>query len=89
MLPVSAKVKVYKNEPIGDPVYAHSVHLSADYADGKNKEWAYATPSLNLGMTVIPAVAKQFPVGRAFTLIFDPEPEPEVVPEDQPDGTNG
>jgi len=83
---VTAKVKVYKNDALGDPVYAHSVGLSADYADGRNQEWAYATPSLNLAMTVTPEVAVHFPMGQAFTLTFDTDEEPAA---DQPEGTNG
>ncbi len=64
---ITAKVKVTNNVVNGD--YA-SLSFNADYADGRNQEWAYATPSLSLSMTVRPEVAERFPMGQAFTLTF-------------------
>lgn len=46
--------------------------FSADYNDGRNKEWAKATPYLNLAMVVKPEIADRFEVGSAYTLIFTP-----------------
>lgn len=46
--------------------------FSADYADGRNKEWAKYTPSLELRMRVKDSVAEQFEPGQAFTLTFEP-----------------
>jgi len=52
-----------------------SVQLNfyADYADGKNKEWAVNTPTLSLSMTVRKDVAeKQFPVDvTSYTITFE------------------
>ena len=42
-----------------------------DYADGRNKEWAVATPNLSLSMTVKPEVAEMFETGSAYTLSFE------------------
>lgn len=44
--------------------------FGADYADGRNKEWAAATPALTVNMTVKPEVAAQFKVGGHYTLTF-------------------
>ena len=41
-----------------------------DYQDGRNKEWAAATPSLRLTMTVKLDVAAQYAEGAAYTLTF-------------------
>lgn len=47
----------------------------ADYADGRNKEWAAATPNLNLQMTVKPSVSEMFEVGKGYTLTFEENTE--------------
>lgn len=48
------------------------LRFSVDYADGANKEWATATPSLNLEMAVKREIAeKYFPLGRKVTLTFE------------------
>lgn len=44
--------------------------FSADYADGRNKEWSKYTPNLELRMRVKDSVAEQFELGQAFTLVF-------------------
>lgn len=44
-----------------------------DYDDGRNKEWAAATPALSLTMTVKPEVAERFEVGAHYTLTFSQE----------------
>lgn len=59
--------------------YLLSFH--ADYADGRNKEWAAASPSLSIQMTVRPDVAKLFDQGERYTLYFEKE-EPETPAED-------
>jgi hypothetical protein len=45
--------------------------FSADYADGRNKEWAKYTPSLELRMRVKNSVAEKFDLGQAFVLTFE------------------
>jgi hypothetical protein len=47
--------------------------FGADYADGRNAEWAAATPTLSLNMTVKPEVADLFTTGGRYTLTFEPE----------------
>lgn len=49
------------------------LNFAADYQDGRNKEWAAYTPTLNLSMTVIPKVAEKFNVGAHYTLTFTEE----------------
>lgn len=46
------------------------VTFYADYADGRNKEWASATPTLNLQMTLNGHAADLFEQGAAYTLQF-------------------
>jgi hypothetical protein len=72
---VTAKVVVSGNVTTGQGTAYEQVNLSftPDYADGRNKEWAVATPGLSLSMTVKPEVAEHFPQGKAFTLTFTPE----------------
>lgn len=69
---ITAKVKVYKS-----PGYAGSddvrLDFSADYGEGKNKEWATATPVINVMMYVKPEVAEKFESGKSYTLTFEPE----------------
>ncbi len=47
--------------------------FTADYADGRNKEWSKYTPNLTLDMLVLDSVAEQFNPGDAFTLTFERE----------------
>lgn len=77
MSAVTAKVVVsnrieHKKNAEGE-VYNVAVSFYPDYADGRNKEWAFATPSLSLTMNVRPEVAQFFPLGQKFTLTFEPE----------------
>lgn len=50
-----------------------NVSFGADYADGRNKEWARYTPGLSLTMGLRGAVADQFEVGKPYILTFEPE----------------
>lgn len=49
--------------------------IVADYAEGRNKSWADATPVLNMDITVNKEVAKLLNVGDRFTLTFTPDEE--------------
>lgn len=71
---ITAKVQVQSKleSGVGDNRQV-IVRLTADYQDGRNKEWSIYTPSLNLEMTVKGEVADRFPIGQAFTLQFAPE----------------
>jgi hypothetical protein len=42
--------------------------FTVDYADGRNKEWADATPAMTFNMTVKKEVGALFTPGQAFTL---------------------
>lgn len=52
------------------------VSFAPDYQDGRNQEWAFATPSLQLNMTLRGAAADHFEVGKKYTLTFTPEETP-------------
>lgn len=71
---VTAKFKVSRvtDYQWGNP--AAEVEFVPDYAQGRNAEWAAATPSGVIRMTVTNEGALQyFTLGRSFTVIFDPD----------------
>jgi hypothetical protein len=74
VMSVTAKVKVTSKVPYnqGTEHEQHTIGFQPDYTDGRNQEWAVATPALSLSMSVKPDVAKRFEVGQAFTLTFEP-----------------
>lgn len=70
MASVTAKVKLDSADSDGSE--QTTLRFSPDYQDDRNKEWAAATPSLSLIMTVRNEVAEQhFSVGDRYTLTFD------------------
>lgn len=81
---ITAKVQVQsKTESgVGDQRQV-VVMFTADYAGGRNNEWAMYTPSLQLTMTLKGAVADRFTCGQRFTLTFAADPaEGEGIPGD-------
>jgi hypothetical protein len=70
MTAVTAKVECTRY----DTGWQDSVALtfSPDYADGRNADWAAATPALSLSMTVKADVAEHFKQGGKYTLTFTP-----------------
>lgn len=79
MSAVTAKVKVSSrtdnvwNEGTEHEVAVAQLTFAVDYNDGRNAEWAAATPSLSLNMSVKKAIADEhFPLGKAITLTFEP-----------------
>lgn len=64
-----AKVKLSSKMTTGTD--AVRLAFYADYSDGRNKEWAVATPSLSIDMTVKPEVAERLTAGQAYTLTFE------------------
>lgn len=52
-----------------------TVSFMPDYRDGRNAEWAAATPSLSLTMTLRGDVADRFQVGKRYMLMFEPSPD--------------
>lgn len=70
---VTARFKVQR---ANDMKWATEVELVPDYADGRNKEWAEATPAGTIRMTIKNAVAAaQFPEGRAIKVTFEENPD--------------
>jgi hypothetical protein len=73
MTTITAKVrcstKVVQGE--GDNASA-TVTFGADYADGANKAWSLATPTLGINMTLNGTAAALFEQGAAYTLEFVP-----------------
>lgn len=68
---VTAKVKCVSKLPSGDGSTRQVlVQFQPDYTDGRNKEWAAATPHLALQMTLNDSAADLFEQGKAYTLQF-------------------
>lgn len=72
---ITAKVQCFdkKETQVGDQKQA-TIRFCPDYSDGRNKEWATSTPSLELRMTVNGDVADRFEPLQAYLLTFTPEP---------------
>jgi len=65
----TAKVKLASKEPLGTSQV--TLRFEPDYQDDRNREWAEATPTLQLTMNVRGDVAENFEPG-AYTLTFEP-----------------
>lgn len=80
---VTAKFKVARKVPLGPThnaetgvwegkPWAHEVELTPDYAEGRNKEWAEATPAGMIRLTIKNELAaEQFVPGEGYTITFD------------------
>lgn len=80
MSQVTAKVVCNSKSESGEGAGRQaSLGFCPDYADGRNKEWAAATPHLSLSMTVVGPVADLFNQGDRLTLTFTTD-EPAVAP---------
>lgn len=68
---ITAKILCHKKTEYGEgDARQASVSFGADYANGRNKEWAANTPSLSLSMTLNGKAADLFEEGKAYTLQF-------------------
>lgn len=68
---VTAKFKVSRRNEME---WATEIELTPDYAQGRNSEWAAATPAGMIRLTVKNEVAaKQFKQDRPFTVTFEHE----------------
>ena len=68
---ITAKVVCSSKSESGEGEGRQSVvTFSADYADGRNKEWSLYTPSLSLTMTLKGEVADRFEPSKAYELRF-------------------
>lgn len=82
---VTAKFKVARKIPVGvtydaetgewsGKPYGFEVELTPDYAEGRNKEWAEATPAGTIRLTIKNELAaQQFEAGAAYTVTFERE----------------
>lgn len=65
---VTAKFKVSRKANMG---WATEVELTPDYADGRNKEWAEATPAGMIRLTIKNSLAaEQFNEQDHYTVLF-------------------
>lgn len=78
---VTAKFNVSRKSPLGEytkpdgeevPAWAHEVEFTPDYAQGRNAEWAAATPAGMIRLTIKNELAsEQFNPGDHYTIIFE------------------
>jgi len=45
-----------------------SLGFTPDYQDGRNQDWATATPNLHLQFTVKDEIGERFELGKAYTF---------------------
>lgn len=48
-----------------------SLAFTTDYGDGRNKEWASATPIADIKFTVKPELGERFTLGTAYTFTVE------------------
>jgi len=66
---VTARFKVTRVSPY---TYATEIEMTPDYAEGRNKEWADATPSGMIRMTVKNELAaEQFKENASVHVLFE------------------
>jgi hypothetical protein len=65
---VSAKLKLQAKQDQGNQV---GLTFSPDYEDGRNAEWAEATPTLSLAMTVKADVGALFEAGKCYDMYLE------------------
>lgn len=58
------------------------VQFGPNYGEGKNSEWAASTPTLDLSMSVLDAVAELVELGDAITLTFAKDQGEQAVAAD-------
>lgn len=56
-----------------DDASQSEVRFQPDYADDRNKDWAAATPHLEINMTLNGDAANAFEAGKRYTLTFEEE----------------
>lgn len=68
---ITAKVRCSTKNVVGEGENRYAdVSFTPDYADGRNKEWAWATPGLSLAMRLNDKATDLFEHGKAYTLQF-------------------
>lgn len=80
---VTAKFKVARKIPLGptfdvetstwsdQPPWAWEIELVPDYAEGRNADWAAATPAGMIRLTIKNELAaEQFQAGDAYDIVF-------------------
>ena len=65
---VSMRTRVQAKNDLGFGTDNVQLQFVPDYEDGRNKEWASATPVLTFSMTVIKDIAEMFEVGEKITF---------------------
>lgn len=77
---ITAKIQcLNKIDQVSGTEHVNStVTFGPNYADGRNAEWAAATPNLSLSLVVRGDVADRFESGKCYTLTFEPDDTPDA-----------
>jgi hypothetical protein len=67
---ITAVAKLYQKTPSSDASYVQ-LNFQAAYDDERNRAWSKYTPSLSVGMNVLPEVAEQFELNANYVLTFE------------------
>lgn len=63
------KMRLTSKTLSGSGDYAQcGLQFTTDYADGRNKEWATATPIADIKFTVKDEIGQRFELGAAYTF---------------------
>lgn len=63
------RMKLSSKTLSGSGEYAQcGLQFTTDYADGRNKEWAAATPVADIKFTVRHEIGERFELGKAYTF---------------------
>lgn len=68
---VSMRTRVQSKNDLGFGNDNVQLQFVPDYEDGRNKEWAAATPALTFSMTVTKDVAEKFETGEKITFFAE------------------
>lgn len=82
---VSMRTRVQAKNELGFGNDNVQLAFVPDYEDGRNSEWAAATPSLTFSMTVTKEIADRFDVGEKITFYAEPTP----AEEEEKEGDSG
>ncbi len=52
-----------------------TVTFGADYADGRNKEWARFTPSANVSIVLKGELGDRYQIGKSYVMFIQEEDE--------------
>jgi hypothetical protein len=86
---VSMRTRVQAKNDLGFGNDNTQLQFVPDYEDGRNKEWATATPALTFSMTVAKSIADMFEVGEKITFYAEATQNEDASSDEKNDGDSG